>query len=120
MTRKQLDHERYERKRDEYLARAKAYYQTHKEIYKQKTKEYVQRQRALAFSQTKAERPITTKELEAQQPEIIRMNLPRLREEYLKIHITERPPYELFLKMKLYEIEDNLNNKDNDRRTDSD
>ena len=108
MTRKQLDHERYERKRDEYLARSRAYYQAHKEIYKQKTKEYVQRQRALAFSQTTAERPITTKELEAQQPDIIRMNLSRLREEYLKIHITERPPYELFLKQKQFEYEEKL------------
>lgn len=119
-SRKQKDHERYESKREEYRARAKAYYQKHKEQVKEKVKECVKRQRALAIRNRVTERSLTTKELEAEQPEVIRKNITALREEYLSIHITERPPYELFLKMKIYEIEDNLNNQDNDRRTNSD
>ena len=118
MTTKQLkDRERYIRDRDEYRARAKEYYQKHKEQVKEKVKECVKRQRALAIRNRVNERPLTTKELEAEQPEVIRKNITALREEYLGIHITERPPYELFLKMKLYEIEDNLNNQDNERTT---
>jgi hypothetical protein len=46
---------------------------------------------------------ITTDMLEAELPDRLKINLPNIRKEYLKIHITKRPPYEAFLKMKINE-----------------
>ena len=43
--RRQQDHERYMRHRDERLAKQRAYYREHPEYYKQKSREWVKRKR---------------------------------------------------------------------------
>jgi hypothetical protein len=58
------------------------------------------RKRQEAFDQGKTPPPKSTDALEAELPYALRTNIPRLRQEYLSIHITERPQYEIFLKYK--------------------
>ena len=102
MTRQELDHQRYLSKQDERKAKQREYYQAHKEYYISRTVEWRRKQRKKAVV-SKQQPPPTTEELEAQLPEPLRLLLPRIRRDYLNIHITERPPYHKFLRDKTQE-----------------
>ena len=45
----------------------------------------------------------STKAIENELPEELKRDLPLLRTEYRSIHITERPPYEVFIRGKIFE-----------------
>ena len=66
-----------------------------------KAAEYRQRRRREA-KVTKTPPP-STDALEAQLPPALRANIRRLREEFLKIPILQRPPYDVYLKIKTIE-----------------
>lgn len=103
MTRQELDHQRYLSKQDERKAKQREYYQAHKEYYISRTVEWRRKQRKQA-AVSKKQPPPTTEDLEAQLPLQLRLQLPRLRRDYLNIHITERPPYPKFLRDKTLEF----------------
>lgn len=95
------------------------YYQEHREQYLKKFKRYRDdgltriRREQKKIEAIRSDNPIpnSTKALEAKLPEALRRDLAFLRVEYLSIHISERPPYDLFLKKKLYEYEEKLNSQ---------
>lgn len=91
----------YKARRDAKIIKSKEWYEKNHEYALMKAAEYRQRRRREA-KVTKTSPP-STDALEAQLPPALRANIRRLREEFLKIHISERPPYDKFLRDKTIE-----------------
>lgn len=108
MTRAEDKALRRERNRRDYESRKESkkeysrrwYYENHDHVLK-KAAEYRQRRREDAVV-TKFVPP-STDALESALPPALRKNIMELRAEYLGIHISRRPPYDAFLKMKTIE-----------------
>lgn len=104
----------YEARRDAMINKSKEWYYNNHEYALMKAAEYRQRRRREAkFTKTP---PPSTDALEAQLPPSLRANIPRLRKEFLKIPILQRPPYDVYLKLKTIE---HSKNKTDDRRTEN-
>lgn len=98
-------------------ARNRKDYESRKEYYKRKSKEWYWRnrdyalQKGAALRQRKREEAHFTpkifhrsiESLEQDLPVKLRHNTTRLREDFLRIPILERPPYDVFLKLKTIE-----------------
>ena len=93
----------YLKNREKILRNYKKWYSTHHEQALMTAAMYRQRTREKTHDGMPP-KPPTTKELEDALPYELRIHIARLRKEYLSIHITERPAYEDFLKMKTIEI----------------
>ena len=91
----------YEARRDAKIIKSKEWYGKNHEYALMKAAEYRQRRRREA-KVTKTPPP-STDALEAQLPPALRSNIRRLREEFLKIPILQRPPYDKFLRDKTIE-----------------
>lgn len=91
----------YEARRDAKIIKSKEWYDKNREYALLKAAEYRQRRRREA-KVTKTPPP-STDALEAQLPPALRANIRRLREEFLSIHISKRPPYDVYLKLKTIE-----------------
>ena len=91
----------YEARLDAKIIKSKEWYDKNHEYALMKAAEYRQRRRREA-KVTKTPPP-STDALEAQLPPALRSNIRRLREEFLKIPILQRPPYDKFLRDKTIE-----------------
>ena len=92
-------HENYMKERERRLKYAADYYQAHKEA----AKEYARKRRAgLTKKPPEYERP-STEAFEEELPLRLKMQLSRIREQYLKIPITERPIYDYYLRCRTIE-----------------
>lgn len=91
----------YEARRDAKINKSKEWYDNNHEYALMRAAEYRQRRRRDAKI-TKTPPP-STDALEAQLPPTLRANIRQLREEFLKIPILQRPPYDVYLKMKTIE-----------------
>ena len=91
----------YEARRDAKINKSKEWYDNNHEYALMRAAEYRQRRRREA-KVTKTPPP-STDALEAQLPPALRANIRQMREDFLKIHISERPPYDVYLKMKTIE-----------------
>jgi hypothetical protein len=98
--RKARNRKEYEARKERKKAWFREYYAENREYINMKHKIWRDRKRQEAFDQGKTPPPKSTDALEAELPYALRTNIPRLRQEYLSIHITERPQYEIFLKYK--------------------
>ena len=91
----------YEARRDAKIIKSKEWYDKNHEYALMKAAEYRQRRRREAkFTKTP---PPSTDTLEAQLPPALRANIRQLRKEFLSIHISKRPPYDVYLKLKTIE-----------------
>ena len=95
-------HADYMKRREAKLAYAKQYAIDNREKINRQQRERRQRYREGAL-RTPQYRPPSTSALEAALPVGLAVQRLRLREEYLSIHITERPPYDHFLRCKTIE-----------------
>lgn len=98
--RKERNRKDYEARKERKKAWCREYYAEHREYINIKHKMWRDRKRQEAFDKGKTPLPKSTDALEAELPYALRVNIQRLRQEYLSIHITERPQYEIFLKYK--------------------
>ena len=98
--RDEIFHERYLIERERRLAYSAKYYREHKE----QIAEYNRKRRAglLPVKEPDYIRP-STYAFEEMLPYGLKVKIQRLREEYLAIHISERPPYDYFLRCKTIE-----------------
>lgn len=104
----------YEARKEDKKAQVKRWYDKNHEYALMRAAAYRQRRRREAkFTKTP---PPSTDALEAQLPPALRANIPRLRKEFLKIPILQRPPYDVYLKLKTIE---HLENKTDDKRTEN-
>lgn len=104
----------YEARKEDKKAQVKRWYDKNHEYALMRAAAYRQRRRREAkFTKTP---PPSTDALEAQLPPSLRANIPRLRKEFLKIPILQRPPYDVYLKLKTIE---HSKNKTDDRRTEN-
>ena len=99
---KEAQHADYMKRREAKLAYAKQYAIDNREKINRQQRERRQRYREGAL-RTPQYRPPSTSALEAALPVGLAVQRLRLREEYLSIHITERPPYDHFLRCKTIE-----------------
>ena len=92
----------YERRGEYYRQKAKEWYRKNREYALQKGAALRQRKREEAHHMPKVfNRSIESKEQDLPLP--LRNNTARLREEFLRIPILQRPPYDVYLKMKTIE-----------------
>ena len=92
----------YEKHKEEKRARSKAYYWENRDFILEKAAIYRKRKRKEANMMPKRfHRSIESKEQDL--PWLLRQNIPRLREAFLKIPILQRPPYDVYLKLKTIE-----------------
>lgn len=97
--RKEIFHNQYMKERERRLKYASEYYKTHKK----EAMEYARKRRAgLTVKPHEYQRP-STEAFEEELPFVLKMQLSRLREQYLAIHISERPPYDYYLRCKTIE-----------------
>lgn len=106
MTNEERDRERrhvkYIENAEYFKAKSKAYYRENREFILAKAAIARQRKRKHATQMPKVfHRSIESKEQDLPWP--LRNNTARLREEFLKIPILQRPPYDVYLKMKTIE-----------------
>ena len=100
-------HEKYIENAEYFKAKSKAYYWENREFILAKAAIARSRKRKYANQMPKAfNSSIASKEQDLPWP--LRNNTARLREEFLRIPILQRPPYDVFLKMK---INEHLKNK---------
>lgn len=96
------EHAEYLRRREEKLAYAKQYAKDHKD--KLAAQQRARRWKAKhGINEPPPQKPPSTTMLEDMLPFGLRMQKSRIREEYKSIHITERPPYDYFLRCKTIE-----------------
>jgi hypothetical protein len=109
-------HADYIKRREAKLAYAKQYAIDNRDKINRQQRERRQRYRDGAVRTTQY-RPPSTSALEAALPVGLAVQRLRLREEYLSIHITERPPYDHFLRCKTIEylIQRNYERKRNEQ-----
>ena len=92
----------YENRGEYYRQKAKEWYRKNREYALQKGAALRQRKREEAHQMPKVfHRSIESKEQDL--PALLRNNTARLREEFLRIPILQRPPYDVYLKMKTIE-----------------
>lgn len=95
-------HEKYIENAEYIKAKSKAYYWDNREFILAKAAIARERKRKHATQMPKAfNSSIASKEEDLPWP--LRNNITRLREEFLKIPILQRPPYDVYLKMKTIE-----------------
>ena len=95
-------HEKYIENAEYFKAKSKAYYWDNREFILAKAAIARERKRKHATQMPKVfHRSIESKEQDLPWP--LRNNTARLREEFLKIPILQRPPYDVYLKMKTIE-----------------
>ena len=113
---REAQHADYMKRREAKLAYAKQYAIDNREKINRQQRERRQRYRDGAV-RTPQYRPPSTSALEAALPVGLAVQRLRLREEYLAIHITERPPYDHFLRCKTIEylIQRNYERKRNEQ-----
>ena len=113
---REYQHADYMKRREAKLAYAKQYAIDNREKINRQQRERRQRYREGAV-RTPQYRPPSTSALEAALPVGLAVQRLRLREEYLSIHITERPPYDYFLRCKTIEylIQRNYERKRNEQ-----
>lgn len=92
----------YEKRGEYYRQKAKEWYRNNREYALQKGAALRQRKREEAHHMPKVfHRSIESKEQDLPWP--LRNNTARLRDEFLRIPILQRPPYDVYLKMKTIE-----------------
>jgi len=95
-------HERYIENAEYFKAKSKAYYRENREFILAKAAIARKRKRKYANQMPKVfQRSVESKEQDLPWP--LRNNITRLCEEFLRIPILQRPPYDVFLKMKTVE-----------------
>lgn len=95
-------HEKYIENAEYFKAKSKAYYMENREFILAKAAIARSRKRKYANQMPKTfQRSIESKEQDL--PWLLRNNTARLREEFLRIPILQRPPYDVYLKMKTIE-----------------
>lgn len=114
MTRAEELERKQERNRLEYQARKEKRLERQREQSRKwywKNREYQLAKAAATRKRLREQAIVTPREsspsidsLEAQLPYYLKQDIPGLRAEFLKIPITERPPYDEFLKMKTINI----------------
>ena len=100
--RRKAQHADYLRRREAKLAYAKQYAINNREKINEAQRKRRQRYREGAI-RTPRYVPPSTSQLEADLPIGLVVMKSRLREEYMAIHISERPPYDYFLRCKTIE-----------------
>ena len=99
---REAQHADYMKRREAKLAYAKQYAIDNRDKINRQQRERRQRYKDGAV-RTPQYRPPSTSALEAALPVGLGMQRLRLRDEYLAIHISERPPYDYFLRCKTIE-----------------
>jgi hypothetical protein len=92
----------YERRLDRKREQSRQWYWKNRDYALAKAAATRQRKREEASVASK-EPPPSIESLEAQLPYYLKQDIPGLRDEFLKIPILQRPPYDVFLKMKTIE-----------------
>lgn len=99
---REIQHADYMKRREAKLEYARQYAIEHRERISAQQRER-RRRKAAGIIPAPAYRPPSTSALEAALPVGLGMQRLRLRDEYLAIHISERPPYDYFLRCKTIE-----------------
>ena len=117
--RRKIEHADYMRRREARLVYARQYAKDNREKINEAQRKRRQRYREGAI-RTPRYVPPSTDALEAALPIGLAMMKPRLREEYLAIHISERPPYGYFLRCKTIEYYQNYERRKQQHTTSTD
>lgn len=109
--RREIYHADYMRRRDKRLAYAKQYAKDHREHINAMQRERRRKERE-GRNDLREYHQLSTAALEGFLPLGLKMQKTRLRDEYLAIHISERPPYDYFLRCKTIEYYQNYERRE--------
>ena len=105
---RELRRKKYEENPERYKSKSKAYYWENRDFILAKAAIARKRKRKQALLMPKRfKRSIDA--IEQDLPALLRNNIPRLREAFLRIPILQRPPYDVYLKLKTIEYYKELN-----------
>ena len=99
---RERNRQEYLKNRDKRMEQSRKWYSMHKDYFYEKTRRYRERKRNETLAASSAIRP-SIESQEAVLPYELRRDTERLRREFLKIPIQDRPTYDVFIRQKTAE-----------------